>query len=201
MKKTDSASFASILAELGEVYGEQVSPVRARLYFEALRDLTLAEVRAAAAGLVKASHFFPKPADLLELAATLHEDGHLGPEEAWALVAGLREEDSVVWTDEIAQAFGVARRLLQIGDPVGGRKAFLEVYPKKLAAARQANRAPVWWASLGYDNAGRVSTLRAAVEKNQLPAGAARAMLGPHEWPDAPAPPALPAGPLSGGQG
>jgi len=187
VNKTDLTDFAMILAGLGEVFGEAVSPVRARLYFEALSGLTLNQVRRASEAMVRGSRFFPKPADFLEAASHV-EDGHLGPEQAWALVAALREDDSVVWTDAIAEAFGVARSLLSVRDHVAARKAFLEVYPGKVAAARRTGKGPVWWASLGYDRSGRVAALREAVEFGRLPATVARGMLAPHEGRDSPAP-------------
>ena len=115
------------------------------------------------------------------------DDGHPGPETAWAMVGALREEDSVVWTDEIAQAFGVARPIL--ADHVAARLAFLETYRRLLGEARAARRGPAWWASLGEDMAGRVDALTRAVEKQQLFACEARRMLPPHVWPPLIAPP------------
>jgi hypothetical protein len=109
------------------------------------------------------------------------DDGHPGPEIAWAMVARLGEDDSVVWTEEIAQSFGVVRGML--ADRVGARLAFLEAYRTRLAEARAAQRAPVWWASLGYDPAGRAGVIREAIEKGRLAPAAARRMLPPHEWP------------------
>ena len=119
------------------------------------------------------------------------DDGHPGPETAWAMVGALREEDSVVWTDEISRAFGVARPILS--DPVAARMAFLEVYRRNLGEARAARRGPAWWASLGYDMAGRVDALTRAVEQNRLPPSDARRMLPPHAWPPCIVPPSQPA--------
>lgn len=105
MEKSDSGMFAAVLAELGEVYGEAVSPVRARLYFEALSDLTLAEVRGAAARIVKASHFFPKPADFLE---AIHGSEADHAEQAWAAlmqaIAEVGPYQSVNFGDEALHA-------------------------------------------------------------------------------------------------
>jgi len=109
------------------------------------------------------------------------DDGHPGPEIAWAMVARLGEDDSVVWTEEIAQSFGLVRGMLS--DRVGARLAFIESYRSKLAIARAEKRGPVWWASLGYDPAGRASVVLEALEQGRLPAAAARRMLPPHQWP------------------
>ena len=55
MTPHDSGMFAAVLAELGEVFSEQVSHARARLYFEALSGLTLGQVREAARRIIATS--------------------------------------------------------------------------------------------------------------------------------------------------
>ncbi len=111
------------------------------------------------------------------------EDGHPGPEEAWALVANTTDADSLVWTEEMAAAWAVARPLME--DRVAGRLAFLETYRRQLAEARAAVRAPKWVASLGWDAAGRAAALARAVELGRLQVAAARAMLPEAQWPEA----------------
>lgn len=110
------------------------------------------------------------------------DDGHPGPEIAWAMVARLGEDDSVVWTDEIAQSFGLVRGMLS--DRVGARLAFIEAYRGRLAEAQAEKREPVWWASLGHDPAGRAGVILEAVEKGRLAPAAVHRMLPPHEWPE-----------------
>ncbi len=105
------------------------------------------------------------------------DDGRPGPEEAWAMIP--RDEySSVVWTEDMAQAFGIMRQLLlrDDGKPdlVGARMAFREAYSKIIEDARSA-RVPVKWVpSLGQDPMGRESALLDAVERGRLPAAHAR---------------------------
>lgn len=106
------------------------------------------------------------------------DDGHLGPETAWALVAGIGEDDSVVWTDEIAASYGLVRGL---DDRVAGRMAFLEDYRKRLSVARQEHKSPHWWASLGWNRAGHGAAIRDAVERGRLGEAEARGLLPAHE--------------------
>ncbi len=47
------------------------------------------------------------------------------------------ESTSVVWTDEMCQAWGVAAPLLEDGDKVGARMAFKESYARLIEEARQ----------------------------------------------------------------
>lgn len=123
----------------------------------------------------------------LTLAAIIErlDDGHLGPESAWALVVGLREDDTVVWTDQICRAWDVARRLIAAGDDVAGRMAFLEQYRNELQIARAGGVQPRWWPSLGHDAGQRTAVLAQAVERGWLSEGAVRRMLPEHEWPTA----------------
>lgn len=105
----------------------------------------------------------------LTLAAVITriDDGRPGANEAWAMVPR-SEAESVVWTDEMAAAMASAQPLLEAGDAVAARMAFIEHYQREVAAARHAKRPVRWFASLGHDRLGRECVLREAVEKNRL---------------------------------
>lgn len=94
--------------------------------------------------------------------------GHPGAEEAWSIVskALTDEKVTVVWTDEISQAFGVALGLND--DPIAARMAFKEVYTKLIAEARDQRKPVVWRASLGHDPHGREPVLLESIEKGRL---------------------------------
>lgn len=66
MTEQDREGFALLMLGIGETYGESVSDARMELYFAALADLELAELRAAATAHVRTSKFFPRPAELRE---------------------------------------------------------------------------------------------------------------------------------------
>jgi len=95
------------------------------------------------------------------------DDGRPGPDEAWALMP-MDEAQSVVWTDEMAQAFGVARQLLEAGDKMAARLAFKEQYVSLVNAARDAGRPVQWVPSLGHDPRGRDKVLADAVAAGRL---------------------------------
>lgn len=79
------------------------------------------------------------------------------------------EETTVVWTKECKDAHSVAAPLLEQGDKVAARMAFLESY-RKLTADARANHTPVSWEiSLGWDAKGREGPLLAAVAQGRLP--------------------------------
>lgn len=95
------------------------------------------------------------------------DDGRPGADEAWAMIPR-DETQSVVWTDEMAVAYGVARPLLAAGEPIAARVAFRECYARVVTLARCEQRAPQWRLSPGYDPAGRELAVSDAVSKGRL---------------------------------
>lgn len=95
------------------------------------------------------------------------DDGRPGPQEAWAMMP-IDEASSVVWTEEMCQAWAVAMPLLDGRGNVAARMAFLEAYTKAITAARDQRRPPKWTPSLGHDQHGRERALRTAVEKGRI---------------------------------
>lgn len=95
------------------------------------------------------------------------DDGRPGVEQAWAMLPH-GEEASVVWCEEMAQAWGVAMPLLNDGDRIGARMAFKEAYAKQVADARDQRIAPKWTASFGRDVQGRQAALIEAVRHKRM---------------------------------
>lgn len=96
------------------------------------------------------------------------DDGRPGPEEAWAMISHALADDriTVVWTEEMAEASGPARAI--IDDPVAARMAFLESYRRLVQIARDEGEPVRWTQSLGYDAAGRAGPLQEAVRLGRL---------------------------------
>lgn len=95
------------------------------------------------------------------------DDGRPGPEEAWAMMP-FDETTSVVWTEEMCEAWAIARPMIEDGETVAARMAFKEAYTKAVAAARDARRPARWTVSLGHDVHGRASVLEAAATKGRI---------------------------------
>ncbi len=116
----------------------------------------------------------------LTLAAVIEriDDGHPGADQAWALCPR-SEADTVVWTDEIRQAFGVAEPLLAEGDRVAARLAFRDAYMALVQRSRDERRQAKWAVSLGHDPRGRERPVRDAVAAGRLPAEWAERLLPP----------------------
>jgi len=97
------------------------------------------------------------------------EDGRPGVEQAWAMLP-LSESATVVWTDEMREAWAAALPLLDLGDRIGARMAFKESYVAAMARARDEKRRVAWTASIGTDKQEAARVLRDAAERGRLPA-------------------------------
>jgi hypothetical protein len=151
------------------------SPANTALWFRALAEHDLEAVRAGFDGHVRdpqRGRFVPTPADVLAQIEALANDGRPGSEEAWAMVP-IGEDQTVVWTTEMAEAYGACSQLLATGDRIGARMAFKEAYERLVDQAKRAGRRPVWQASLGSDADKRKRELTAAVDAGKLTAEAA----------------------------
>lgn len=89
------------------------------------------------------------------------DDGRPGAEEAWAMLP-FDEAATIVWTEEMAGAWGVALPLLEDGDRIAARMAFLESYRTRVQRARDSGIAVKWNVSLGHKLEDRVAAIQEA---------------------------------------
>ena len=91
-----------------------------------------------------------------------HGLSHIRGNAAWAVALPAEDErNSIVWTREMQRAWGVALPLVQNGDMIAARMAFLEAYEQFCAEARNAGRAPEVVMSRGWD----ATTTAAAIDR------------------------------------
>jgi hypothetical protein len=180
MRENDFDEFAALLQAAFDVLGKTpaakvVSPTAQALFFQALAEYPMPQVRAALAAHVKRGKFTPTPADVVEhIEASTNGDGRPGPEEAWAIaLASQDERDTVVWTSETAQAWQLARPVMETSGPITARKTFTETYTRLVGAARAQRRPVSWSAHLGWDKAAQAQVLGQAVRPGPA-AGAQR---------------------------
>lgn len=103
-------------------------------------------------------------ADVIDRMASV--GGHPSANEAWALVlAAADESDTVVWTEQVAEAAGIAQPVLDAGDEVGARMAFRDAYERIVAAHGEP---PRWFPSLGHDPEKRAAAIERAVRSGLL---------------------------------
>lgn len=138
-----------------------------RIWWASLQNYDLDNVSEAFSEYAMRGKFAPKPADILGILDRLLPDGRPGADEAWAMIPK-DEQSSVVMTEEMAEALGVARPLLDDGDKVAARMAFKEAYARIVGANKTAGIKPKWFPSLGADKAGRDLVIAEAVRLGRL---------------------------------
>ncbi|WP_088700369.1 hypothetical protein [Halomonas campaniensis] len=168
-----------------EVLGQEMRPSAGMLIADDLSAYPFAEITRALARCRAELH------GKLTLAAIIERlpsaNAHLSGNEAWALaLKSTDEQETVVWTPEIARAFAAAQPVLAGGDKVGARMSFLAAYERELSAAKAEARQPEWQVSLGHDPQRREIVLNDAVTEGRLSPNTARQMLPPPDKPVTP---------------
>ena len=184
MREIERAEFATMLTGVLDVFGAKATHASISVWWAALARYSLADVRAALSAHVQdmvAGKFAPKPADIIGRMQL--QDGRPGPEEAWSQMPR-DEATTVVWTDEMAAAWGVALPLLAERDQVAARMAFVERYRQLVQHARDAGESAKWTVSLGTDVGGREAVLLDAVDRGRLPAQYVAGLLPYRERPN-----------------
>lgn len=152
------------IAATAELTGTEISEA-ALLVFEAdLAGYPEADVLAALTRCRRELRGRLTIADVLDRMSTA--GGHPTANEAWGMVLASQDEaETVVWTDQVAEAAAVARPILDAGDEVGARMAFRDAYERII---RERNDSPRWFPSLGHDPVRRNTALDRAVADGRL---------------------------------
>lgn len=154
---------AEAIALTAEICGQPLSPAAAELLALDLGDFADSQILAALARCRMELH---GPMKVAEILARI-DDGRPDVDEAWNMLPK-NEQASVVWTDEMAESWGMALPLLDVGDVDGARDAFREIYAKAVLQARIRRMPPHWTPSFGSDPGGRERALREAQQKRRL---------------------------------
>jgi hypothetical protein len=174
MRSTDFDAFSALLDDAWSLKGQALTGGAKAMFFRALAAYPIDIVRGALSAHfadAKRGQFLPMPADVIaQIERAIADDDRPGAEEAWAVAMRSTDEgDTIVWTTETAEAFGVCRPILEARDKVGARMAFREAYERLVDDARAARRPVAWTASLGNDPERRARVITQAVEAKRLP--------------------------------
>lgn len=183
MKPNDFDAFSTLISDVSDYYGKRLSPAALQIYWNALVGFDFETVKSLMSEHVKTSRFMPSVAELLDALKAM--DGRPGVEEAWSICAKSLNDESVtiVWTDEMAEAFGAALGLSE--DRIAARMAFKERYESLVEQARRDGRAVRWTPSLGHDPNGREGPLLEAARKGLLGINQVRGLLPYRDSPSA----------------
>jgi len=108
----------------------------------------------------------PMPADYLQAVP----DGHPTANESWAIMPK-SDDVSVVWTEEMRQAFAIVAPLVSQGNLTSAFFAYKEAYEKAVSESRMKGLKPKWSPSFGFSISGREGALVEAIEKNRISLG------------------------------
>jgi hypothetical protein len=152
MRADDLPKFAALLADVLNGYGKQMPEAsEIGIWFKQLSPFPAATVkRAFEAYRMERPDFAPAPNGIVARARLM--DGRPDENEAWAVaITSQDESETIIWTEEMAAAFNLARPLLETGDEIGARMAFKDAYKRLVGEARAANSPANWSVSAGWD--------------------------------------------------
>lgn len=165
------------IAATAEIMGQSISPTAAVILAQDLSAYPQETILAALEATRKSSARFSAKA-IFDAIEKLSPDGRPDANEAWAMIPK-NEDDSVVMSQEMAEALGIAQPLLDEGDAIGARMAFRDAYNRIVEGNKLAGVAPSWFASLGRNAEMRVAALEVAARAGRIGANHVAALLPP----------------------
>jgi len=168
LSSDDVALLAGAICATAETLGQTISANAAQLMAEDLAVHEASDIRAALQACRR------ELTGKLTLASILQRiqasDGRPGKDEAWSIaLMSSDESDTVVMTDEIQLALGAARPVLDLGDKVGARMAFISAYERLVTQSREECKPVNWHVSIGFDASRRLEAINKAVELKRIP--------------------------------
>lgn len=183
MDKTDHEALAHLLVDAYMLKGRpksSVSPELVQAWVRALPDVRIDFV-------ARALHYHardaayphpPTPADVLVIIRERTDSAWPSSDEAWSVASkAMDEAETVVWTTEMAEAWGIAQPIMMTGDQSGARLAFRDAYRRLVRRAEELGKQPRAWVSLGHDAQGREHAIEQARAKGLLTHDQAKAYL------------------------
>lgn len=162
----EQAELAAAICATAETLGQVISANAAKMIAEDLSEHSVDVI----AGALRACR--RELTGRLTLGAILQRvhaaDGRPGKDEAWSIALSASDEfETVVLTAEIRQAMSASDPILEAGDKIGARMAFMSAYERLVTFARTEDQPVKWEVSMGYDAGRRVTAIESAV-RSQL---------------------------------
>lgn len=103
------------------------------------------------------------------------------PNEAWAIALDSGDESKTAFiTDEINRALLVARPVLDAGDKIGARMAFMDAYKRLVDGARRLGKKAEWQLSLGWDAESRQQVIEQAAIDGRITQSEEQRLIAQH---------------------
>ena len=161
-----------------EIMGREISPASAVMMAKDLEQYPVDVTITALANLRRNARANFSIGAIIEQIEKLQPDGRPTPDEAWAM-SPRSESESVVMTEEMAEAMRYAQPLLDCNDQVAARRAFLDAYSRIVEKNKLTGIPPKWFPSLGDDKNGRGAALAEAVRLGRIEVARAVSLMPP----------------------
>lgn len=184
MNDIDKKEFASVLTVSFDTYGrKKPDPDTMRMWFEIFKSISLEDFKTLCMKHIATSPKDPPtPAALIAISRSMC--GVPSDDEAWSIaLKAMDERETVMMNDHIAEAYGVAKPIFDMGDKVGARMAFKKAYSR----LSDSHVGPIkWFPSLGSDVQGREMALQNASNAGLLSSNHEASLMisGPKDSPE-----------------
>lgn len=145
---SDKKKFLEIITSCSSVYRQEVDTSAIRIFWQLLEPYAIADVEKAFVSHLRISKFFPTPAEIIAYLDVKFK--RLNADEAWGMIPR-SEDETVVWTEEMAGAYAVAYDLIVEGDRIAARMAFKGAYDRLCSEASIIQKPVSWKVCVGYD--------------------------------------------------
>lgn len=173
MHDDDKRRFAEIYRGVCANYGKEATREAMRMIWAALAAYDIQQVDRAFTSHVMTSRFMPTIADIRALIESSNPDMQRpGANEAWAMMPR-SDDDSVVWTEEMCEAWAVASHLVnpyavEKPDWVAARMAYKDAYERAVNSSAVRGKPVRWVVSLGHDMQQLADVVHEAIQRGRL---------------------------------
>jgi hypothetical protein len=161
MNNSDYEKFSEMWVTAHElsVNGKVLSDSAMYAAFNSLADFDIGDISQALTKHTRSNKFAPTPACIRGILSA--GSNHIGADEAWALaLKSMDENETVIWTQQIADARAIALNVWNEGDKVAARMTFKDAYTRSIENAPP----PKWIICIGHDRDLKVAEVKKAVE-------------------------------------
>ena len=168
MNQAEQEKLVLALMATAEVMGSEIKPNVAVVMVDDLSGYQLVDVLQALTRVRREHTGKLTLKTILDLLAPA--GGWISANEAWAIALPAADEAAtVVWTQEMAKAWAIAKPILDAGDKIGARMAFIPAYERFVDQAKRESRTPHYEISAGWDANMREIAVQNAVTAGLLP--------------------------------
>lgn len=168
MTRDEQEKLILALTATAEVMGGEIKPNVVLVMVDDLSDYQLVDVLQALTR-IRREHTGKLTLKII-LDLLTPAGGWISANEAWAIALPAADEAAtVVWTQEMAKAWVIAKPILDAGDKIGARMAFIPAYERFVDQSKRESRLPHYEISAGWDANMRELAVKNAVSVGLLP--------------------------------